>query len=187
MVIAEPSSQAKLTVLTPFRIAPQFVSRVWGSWDLRPWYDCVAEGEPIGEVWLTGDACLVETGPYAGLALSSLFAQEAMALMGAAAPSPESPLLLKVIFAQDKLSVQVHPDDKLAQKYGFPRGKTECWYALAADPGAQVACGLKPGVTLEKIEEGTYGLSDIDGSPIPVDRLNVLPYALTTVSQEERY
>lgn len=39
---------------------------------------------------------------------------------------------------------------------------------------------------LEKIEQGTYGLSDIDGSPIPVERLNVLPYALTTVSQEER-
>jgi len=39
---------------------------------------------------------------------------------------------------------------------------------------------------LQKIEEGTYGLSDIDGSPIPVERLNVLPYALTTVSQEER-
>ena len=39
---------------------------------------------------------------------------------------------------------------------------------------------------LQKIEEGTYGLSDIDGSPIPVERLNILPYALTTVSQEER-
>jgi len=48
----------------------------------------------------------------------------------------------------------VHPDDKLAQKYCQPRGKTECWYALAADPGAQVACGLKAGVTLDKIREG---------------------------------
>jgi mannose-6-phosphate isomerase len=66
----------------------------------------------------------------------------------------QSPLLLKVIFAKEKLSVQVHPDDRLAQKYGQPRGKTECWYALAAEPGAEVAAGLKPGVTLEQIERG---------------------------------
>jgi mannose-6-phosphate isomerase len=46
----------------------------------------------------------------------------------------------------------VHPDDRLAQKYGQPRGKTECWYALAAEPGAEVAAGLKPGVTLKDVE-----------------------------------
>jgi len=58
-----------------------------------------------------------------------------------------------VLFAKEKLSVQVHPDDKLAQKYGDPRGKTECWYALAAEPGAKVACGLNPGVTIEQVRE----------------------------------
>jgi mannose-6-phosphate isomerase len=42
----------------------------------------------------------------------------------------------------------------MAHKYGDPRGKTECWYALAAEPGAQVACGLKPGVTIDQIKEG---------------------------------
>ncbi len=52
--------------------------------------------------------------------------------------------------------MQVHPDDAMAQKYGFPRGKTECWYALAADPGAQVACGLKPGVTAEKSAQPSW-------------------------------
>ena len=140
--------------LAPFRIAPRFVSRVWGQKDLRPWYDHVAEGEPIGEVWLTGDDCLVETGPHAGKKLSTLFAEAHQLLLGAGAASPESPLLIKVIFAREKLSVQVHPDDELAHKHGQPRGKTECWYALAAEPGAQVACGLKTGVTLEKVEEG---------------------------------
>ena len=44
----------------------------------------------------------------------------------------------------------------MAQKYGEPRGKTECWYALAAEPGAQVALGLKPGVTLEQVREGIH-------------------------------
>jgi mannose-6-phosphate isomerase len=44
----------------------------------------------------------------------------------------------------------------MAQKYGEPRGKTECWYALAAEPGAQVALGIKPGVSLEQVEEGIH-------------------------------
>ncbi|MGD0739116.1 MAG: class I mannose-6-phosphate isomerase [Terracidiphilus sp.] len=139
--------------LTPFRIEPSFIARVWGFRDLRPWYDCVAEGEPIGEVWLTGDDCLIATGPHAGKRLAALFAEEHAALLGAGAPVADSPLLIKTIFALEKLSVQVHPDDKMAQKYGLPRGKTECWYALAAEPGAEVAVGVKPGTTLKQIEE----------------------------------
>jgi mannose-6-phosphate isomerase len=90
-----------------------------------------------------------------GLTLGQVFVGHSKAMMGDTAPASAlgaSPLLLKVIFAREKLSVQVHPDDRLAQKYGQPRGKTECWYALAADPGAQVAAGLKPGVTLEAVE-----------------------------------
>jgi mannose-6-phosphate isomerase len=49
--------------------------------------------------------------------------------------------------------VQVHPDDEQAHKIGQPCGKTECWYALRAQPGAQVALGLKPGVTLERFKQ----------------------------------
>jgi mannose-6-phosphate isomerase len=139
--------------LAPFRIEPQFVSRVWGFSDLRPWYDCVAKDAPIGEVWLTGDACLVATGPHAGKPLSALFQQFPLQLLGPGSHPPDSPLLIKVIFAREKLSVQVHPDDKMAQKYGQPRGKTECWYALAAEPGAEVAAGLLPGVTPEQIRD----------------------------------
>lgn len=155
--------------LAPFRIAPRFVGRVWGFQDLRPWYDRIAEGgEPIGEVWLTGDECLVATGPHAGKTLGGLFVEASEALLGRVAPSPDSPLLIKVIFAKEKLSVQVHPDDKMAQKYGQPRGKTECWYALAAEPGAQVACGLRPGVSLETIKDGIHA-GTLETS------LNVLP------------
>ena len=151
MAICPPT----LSALAPFLITPRFVTRIWGSKDLRPWYDCVATGDPIGEVWLTGDDCLVETGAHAGKTLRALFASESQSLLGTDAPSPDSPLLLKVLFAHAKLSVQVHPDDTMAQKYGDPRGKTECWYAMAADPGAQVACGLKAGVTLEQVRQET--------------------------------
>jgi mannose-6-phosphate isomerase len=141
-------------------LEPIFVERIWGTADLRPWYDHVTvpgEQDPIGEVWLTGDECRVADGPWAGKSLAEVFAAHAREILGpdvpAAFASAGSPLLLKVIFAREKLSVQVHPDDRLAQKYGEPRGKTECWYALAAEAGAQVAVGLKPGVTLAGVEE----------------------------------
>jgi mannose-6-phosphate isomerase len=145
--------------IAPFRIEPVFTARVWGFRDLRPWYDRVAEGDPIGEVWLTGDECLVGTGSHVGKKLGALFSEERDALLGNGAPAADdraadSPLLIKTIFAKEKLSVQVHPDDKMARKYGEPRGKTECWYALAAEPGAEVAVGVKPGTTLAEIQEG---------------------------------
>jgi mannose-6-phosphate isomerase len=167
----KPSSgEWVFAALSPFRIEPSFVARVWGSRDLRPWYNWPAEGlkekqpagsgqasgEPVGEVWLTGDDCQVATGPHTGKSLASLFKEEPEALLGIGVPSSDSPLLIKVIFAREKLSVQVHPDDQLAQKYGQPRGKTECWYALAAEPGAQVAAGLKSGVTLDQVRSGIH-------------------------------
>ncbi len=158
-----------LRELAPFLIDPRFVARVWGFHDLRPWYDYVAEpgSDPVGEVWLTGDECRVATGPCAGSTLGEMFSSAPEAMLGAGA-SAQSPLLVKMIFAREKLSVQVHPDDRLARKYGQPRGKTECWYALSADPGAQVAAGLKPGVTMEKVREG------IERGTLE-ESLNVLP------------
>ncbi len=164
-----------LAEMAPFRIEPRFTARVWGFRDLRPWYDRVAEGEPIGEVWLTGDDCLVATGTHAGKRLADLFTENHAALLGAYAPSPDSPLLIKTIFAKEKLSVQVHPDDKLAHIYGQPRGKTECWYALAAEPGAKVAVGLKPGTTLAQVEDGIRtGTLEESLNLLPVEAGNMI-------------
>ncbi len=169
MIPTSAEEGSVFATLAPFRIEPWYSPRPWGFCDLRPWFDLVAEGEPIGEAWLTGDQCLVATGSHAGKTLASVFHEAPEALLGKDAPSSDSPLLIKVIFAREKLSVQVHPDDWMAKKYGEPRGKTECWYALAAEPGAQVAAGLKPGVTLEQVRAGIA-----DGSledllqPLPV-------------------
>jgi mannose-6-phosphate isomerase len=149
-----PPQRSIFVEMTPFRVEPLFVGRVWGWKDLRPWYDQVAKEEPIGEVWLTGDDCKVATGQHSGKTLSEIFGELPQAMLGEDAPSGDSPLLMKVIFAREKLSVQVHPDDRLAQKYGQPRGKTECWYVLAAEAGAQVAAGLKAGVTMDEVKTG---------------------------------
>jgi len=67
--------------------------------------------------------------------------------------------------------VQVHPNDEEAQKIGLPRGKTECWYVLEAEPNATVACGLKSGVTLEDVRAAI-----IDGTL--EDKLEMVPVAV---------
>jgi mannose-6-phosphate isomerase len=115
-------------------------------------FPCVP-GELIGESWLTGDKCKVANGPLAGQTLAELVKQYGRDLVGKAAPQADHfPLLMKFIFPKDKLSVQVHPDDAGAQKIGEPCGKNECWYVLAAEPGAQIGLGLKPGTTHEEFE-----------------------------------
>jgi len=140
-----------MSTLFPFRLEPWFRTRIWGFHDLAPWYDYKTTGEPIGEVWLTGEMCAAATGSFAGQSLDKITAQHGRDLLGNAYGDGQFPLLIKLLFPKEKLSVQVHPDDAMAQKYGEPRGKTECWYALDAAPGAQVALGIKPGVTREQV------------------------------------
>jgi mannose-6-phosphate isomerase len=140
----------------PFRLAPWFSKRVWGRPNLRPWYASTGTTELVGEAWLTGPDSVVETGSMAGRKLASVVAEEADALLGDGwiddGHGPEFPLLVKMLFPNDKLSVQVHPDDVQAQAMGQARGKTECWYVLEAEPGAAVALGLRDGVTAEAVE-----------------------------------
>jgi mannose-6-phosphate isomerase len=142
--------------LGPFRLAPWFSERVWGRKDLRPWYASTGTTELVGEAWLTGPASIVETGPMAGRTLAAVAAEASEALLGAGVSGnggavAEFPLLVKILFPNDKLSVQVHPDDVQAQAMGQPRGKTECWYVLESEPGAAVALGLRDGATAETV------------------------------------
>jgi mannose-6-phosphate isomerase len=129
---------------------PIFDERPWGVRDLRPVYTKVVK-EPIGESWLTWEDNRVANGPLAGRSLGELAKEYGRDLVGRlACYDNRFPLLMKFLFPGDKLSVQVHPDDALAQKSGKPCGKTECWYVLRAEPGAHVALGLKAGTTLEE-------------------------------------
>src|SRR5205807_5811693 len=133
---------------------PAFDPRPWGTLDLSPVYPNHRFSEKIGEAWLTGDACQVSNGPLAGKSLAELSTHYGRELIGNAARDPNRfPLLLKFLFPHEKLSVQVHPDDEQARRVGQPWGKTECWYVADAKPGAQVALGLKPGVTRVQFEQ----------------------------------
>ena len=140
--------------LYPLLMQPAFDPRPWGTLDLSPIYPNHKFQEKIGEAWLTGDACPVANGPLSGKSLADLSAQYGRELVGDAAPdSYRFPLLLKFLFPHDKLSVQVHPDDEAARRAGQPWGKTECWYVAHARPGAQIALGLKAGVTRQQFEQ----------------------------------
>ena len=136
--------------LHPFRLAPWFSERPWGRTDLQPWYPSTGKQGPVGEAWLTGPESVVETGPFTGKTLAQVAAENREALLGANGGS-EFPLLVKLLFPNDKLSVQVHPDDEHAQRMGQPRGKTECWYVLEASGNASIALGLKEGATPESV------------------------------------
>jgi len=139
-----------MSALYPLLMVPEFFERVWGTRDLRPYFSRVVEGEPIGEAWLTGEACTVSNGPLAGKNLRDLATEYGAELTGEAAPlATHFPLLIKFLFPRQKLSIQVHPDDAAARVAGEACGKTECWYVARAVEGAQVGVGLRAGINRE--------------------------------------
>jgi mannose-6-phosphate isomerase len=146
-----------MTQLYPFLMSPAFDPRPWGTLDLSAIYPNHKFNQRIGEAWLTGDNCVVANGPLAKRSLADLSKEFGSELVGTAARDPQRfPLLLKFLFPEEKLSVQVHPDDATAQGFGEPWGKTECWYVAHARPGSQVALGLKPGVTVVQFEQSIH-------------------------------
>ena len=143
--------------LYPLQIVPEFVERVWGTRDVGAIYQHSVGAQPIGEVWLTGEQCRVANGPLKGRTIAELCAEYGDALIGEGNKTPNRfPLLMKVLFPREKLSVQVHPDDEAAQRVGEPCGKTECWYILSAEPGAQIGLGLKPGTSRAEVERSIH-------------------------------
>lgn len=139
--------------LYPLLLRPQFHERIWGARSLAPIYPDLATSAPVGEAWLTGDRCTIANGPLSGRTLAEVSLEFGEKLVGdATADKSRFPLLIKFLFPRDKLSVQVHPDDDSARELGEPCGKTECWYILHAEPGAQIALGLKAGTGKAELE-----------------------------------
>ena len=139
-------------LLPAYRVVPWFSPRLWGTKDLSSFYpERGAESEPIGEAWLTADRCPVPVNEAAGT-LGELVRHHASHLFGSHARFDEFPLLVKFLFPQDRLSVQVHPDDVYAAARGLGRGKTEMWYVVSAQPGARLGVGLRAGCGLPELE-----------------------------------
>jgi mannose-6-phosphate isomerase len=112
---------------------------------------------PIGESWELVDRedaqSVVSSGPLAGKTLHELWTDHREAVFGPGLPdAPRFPLLAKILDARETLSVQVHPPAHLAAELkGEP--KTEMWYLLDAEPGAELFAGFEPGTTRERFED----------------------------------
>ncbi len=138
--------------LEPTLLEPIFSPRIWGARSLEPLFpEKTNLSEPLGEAWLTGHECRIANGSCAGRTLGAAWKEMPAEWRGTRLRDvAEFPLLAKFIFPEDKLSIQVHPDDSYAREHEAAaggRGKTEMWYAVAARPGAQLFVGFRKGVS----------------------------------------
>jgi mannose-6-phosphate isomerase len=129
--------------------------RIWGGRKLCTLFGKNLPGGDdvkIGESWelsdLSDDECTVANGSYTGWKFGDLVRKFPVEMAGNALfGEGEYPLLIKLLDAEDVLSVQVHPDEAACQRLGKGRLKTECWYIMEAAPGAVIYKGIKKGVT----------------------------------------
>lgn len=145
-------------MLYPLSFKPILKERVWGGRNLETLFGKpLPPQQPIGESWeiadRPGDVSVIANGPLAGKDLRWLMETHGAELFGEVmAPPSRFPLLVKILDAREKLSLQVHPPAKVAAQLGG-EPKTELWYIVHAEPNAELFVGLKPGATRESFEQ----------------------------------
>lgn len=148
----------------PMKFEGIYKQRIWGGQALVDFFGKpLPAGERIGESWelvdLPDDKSVIANGELAGLNVHEALAKYPKEIMGDEGFSGSFPLLIKILDAQDVLSVQVHPDKETCKRMGRGDPKDECWYIIKAEPGAVIYKGLKDGVTREQfasaVKDGT--------------------------------
>lgn len=135
--------------LTPIKVIPAFKDYIWGGQKLRTVYGKRTGLSPLAESWeLSCHPDGLSTVAGSGQTLDRYIAENPGCL-GTGYDSTELPILIKLIDAQDNLSVQVHPNDEQAKAWENQNGKTEMWYVVQADEGAMMTCGMKQDVSEE--------------------------------------
>src|SRR5436189_1147939 len=145
---------SKLNLMTPLTFEPIFMERMWGGRRLEAEFGKkLPPQRPIGESWEIVDRpeaqSIVRNGLLRGKTLHELWTQYRDEIFGEAPDSSRFPLLLKLLDAHDKLSLQVHPPEKIADRLGG-ESKTEFWYIAGADPGAERYLGFRESLTLDQ-------------------------------------
>lgn len=140
--------------LYPLEFEPIYKSKIWGGDNLERIYNRDLPGRNIGESWELAahphGTSIIASGPHKGLTLPELIEKNPELILGKKIRYESQqafPLLIKFIDANDRLSVQVHPDNAYAQRVENEYGKTEMWYILEAKAGAKLIYGLKEGTT----------------------------------------
>lgn len=152
--------------LYPLKFRPILKERLWGGTKLKEVLGKPIESEITGESWelsgVKGDISQVANGPLEGTSLEELIGQQPEAVLGKSVVERfgnDFPILIKFIDAKQDLSIQLHPNDKLALERHNSFGKTEMWYIMDADPGSKLIVGFNKNVEkaeyIKNLEEGT--------------------------------
>ena len=167
----------------PITFEPIFQQRIWGGRRLAELFGkALPDDVPIGESWELADLpngrSVAANGPLAGQTLTAILQQHGHAVTGKPNFTGPFPLLIKLLDAEEVLSVQVHPDAEACRTMGKGEPKTECWYIVDARPGAVIYKGLKPGTTrdafVEAIHDGTCA-ELLNRVPVEVGQCHFLP------------
>lgn len=142
--------------LYPLKLTPVPVNTLWGSFRLRDLFGKAGAGEKTGETWelsaREGRMSVIENGIYSGMNLIDFLSKAGNSVVSDEYDGSGFPLLIKFIDAADRLSLQVHPNDDYASRFG-ELGKNEMWYIIDAEPGAEIIYGSADGVTDEKFRK----------------------------------
>ncbi len=153
--------------MEPIKFIPILKQTIWGGEKIVKFKHIEGHSnENIGESWeisaVKGSESVAANGPYKGKTLTEIIAEQQDRLVGMdnyKRFGNDFPLLIKFIDACQDLSIQVHPDEEKARKYGLKNGKTEMWYIMDSAPEAALRCGMKREITPEQykkmVEDGT--------------------------------
>ena len=142
------------------RFEPYFKRVLWGGQRIRPFKGLTPDDEPIGESWeisgLEGYESVVAEGKFNGQRIDELLGQFGKEILGERLYrifGNKFPILVKFIDASKDLSIQVHPDDRLARARHSCWGKTELWYTISSDTGSYIYSGLLESITPQQLKE----------------------------------
>ncbi len=146
--------------LYPLKFTPILKERLWGGTKLKDVLEKPIESDITGESWelsgVEGDISEVSEGELKGTSLKTLISNNAENLLGKSVVErfgSDFPILIKFIDAKQDLSIQLHPNDKLAKERHNSFGKTEMWYVMDADPGAKLIVGFNKDVDKKEYVE----------------------------------
>src|SRR5438445_12273922 len=145
---------------SPLQFKPIFQERIWGGQKLAALFGKrLPANKRIGESWEIVDRpeaqSIVRDGPLSGRSLYDLWATFGEELFGKVPDTPRFPLLIKLLDAQEKLSLQVHPPQEIAESLGG-EAKSEFWYVVAAEPNAKIFVGLRKSMTRDQFEDALH-------------------------------
>ncbi len=141
-----------------FKLKPAFKDYLWGGTRLRDEYGKDCDYDKVAESWELSchkdGASVVDGGEFSGLTLAEYIEKAGKEVLGTNCRRfEEFPILIKLIDAKDNLSVQVHPDNEYAQRVEGEYGKTEMWYVVDCDEGAELLYGFKHEISKDEFAE----------------------------------